>query len=166
MILRLPWAELKWYFITNRGPKQGVTRNIVTLKVDCQKISIQEQFQNKPEKVNFFNYISSTKKKSEQFKEFQNHWAPWNSLYGITCTPTPQLYVLHPPTKGSLQLFKKFHDLSPPPPPANKSKFEIFQSPISIEGVYTMHLMLPIYVEYFWSSSLLSCNKDSEGFSK
>ena len=80
--------------------------------------------------------------------------------------PPPQLYVLHPPTKGSLQLFKKFHDLSPPPPPANKSKFEIFQSPISIEGVYTMHLMLPIYVEYFWSSCLLSCNKDSEGFSK
>ena len=108
------------------------------------------------------------KKKSEQFKEFQNHWTPWNSLYGITCTPLPpppQLYVLHPPTKGSLQLFKKFHALSPPPP-ANKSKVEIFQSPISIEGVYTMHLMLPIYVEYFWSSSLLSCNKDSEGFSK
>ena len=139
MILRLPWAELKWYFITNRGPKQGVTRNIVTLKVDCQKISIQEQFQNKPEKVNFFNYISSTKKKIR-------------TIQGI------------PESLGTLEL--SVWNYMHPPPPANKSKFEIFQSPISIEGVYTMHLMLPIYVEYFWSSSLLSCNKDSEGFSK
>ena len=65
MILRLPWAGLKWYFITNRGPKQGVTMNVVTLKVDCQKISNQEQFQNKPEKVNFSNYISTTKKKNQ-----------------------------------------------------------------------------------------------------
>ena len=116
MILRLPWAELKWYFITNRGPKQGVTRNIVTLKVDCQKISIQEQFQNKPEKVNFFNYISSTKKKIRTIQGIPEslgtlELSVWNYMH----PPLPQLYVLHPPTKGSLQLFKKFHDLSPPP---------------------------------------------------
>ena len=160
MILRLPWAELKWYFITNRGPKQGVTRNIVTLKVDCQKISIQEQFQNKLEKVNFFNYISSTKKKIR-------------TIQGIPeSLDTLELSVwnyMHPPPPPVICFASSYLRNSTPsllPPPANKCKFEIFQSPISIEGVYTMHLMLPIYVEYFWSSSLLSCNKDSEGFSK
>ena len=106
------------------------------------------------------------KKKSEQFKEFQNHWTPWKSLFGITCTPPPPSYMFCIPQLRVLSSYLRNSTPSLPPPPANKSKFEIFQSPISIEGVYTMHLMLPIYVEYFWSSSLLSCNKDSEGFSK
>ena len=107
------------------------------------------------------------KKKSEQFKEFQNHWTPWNSLYGITCTPLPPpSYMFCIPQLRVLSSYLRNSTPSLLPPPANKCKFEIFQSPISIEGVYTMHLMLPIYVEYFWSSSLLSCNKDSEGFSK
>ena len=106
------------------------------------------------------------KKKSEQFKEFQNHWTPWNSLYGITCTLPPPSYMFCIPQLRVLSSYLRNSTPSLLPPPANKCKFEIFQSPISIEGVYTMHLMLPIYVEYFWSSSLLSCNKDSEGFSK
>ena len=39
---------------------------------------MEDQFQNKPEKVDFFKYISSTKKNPKQFtefKEFQSHWA-------------------------------------------------------------------------------------------
>ena len=62
MLLRLPWAELKKYFITNWRSKQEATANVVTWKVECQKFWIQEQFQNKPEKVDFFKYISNTKK--------------------------------------------------------------------------------------------------------
>ena len=80
--------------------------------------------------------------------------------------PPPPSYMFCIPQLRVLSSYLRNSTPSLLPPPANKCKFEIFQSPISIEGVYTMHLMLPIYVEYFWSSSLLSCNKDSEGFSK
>ena len=91
--------------------------NVVTLKVDCQKISNQEQFQNKPEKVNFSNYISTTKKKNQNnSRNFRIIGHPGTMCMELHAPPPPS-YVLHPPTKVSLQLFKKFYDLPPPPPP-------------------------------------------------
>ena len=42
--------------------KTGAILNAITYKVYCQKFWIEEQFQNKPEKSNFFKFISSTKK--------------------------------------------------------------------------------------------------------
>ena len=45
-----------------------------------------------------------------EFKEFQNHWAPWDSMFGYFLSPSP-------PTNGFLQLLWKFRNF----------KFEIFQ---------------------------------------
>ena len=70
-----------------------------------KKFWIHKQFQNKPEKIDFFKYISITKKNPEQFeefKEFQKNWAPWNFMYGI------------PPTKGSPQLGGGVHTIGSP----------------------------------------------------
>ena len=47
-----------------------------------------------------------------EFKEFQNHWAPWDSMFGYFLSPSL-------PTNGFLQLFWKFPNF----------KFEIFNPP-------------------------------------
>ena len=51
------WAKLNKYFLTNGRSKQGATGNVVTKEVARKKFGIQEQFQNKPEKVAFFGFF-------------------------------------------------------------------------------------------------------------
>ena len=88
-----------------------------------KKFWIHKQFQNKPEKIDFFKYISSTKKNPEQFeefKEFQKNWAPWNFMYGI------------PPTKGSPNCFGNFFPIKP-------NLNHTIESPMTIPNFQMIH---------------------------
>ena len=51
----------------------------------------------------FFQVYSQYQKNPEQFKNFKD-WAPWSSIYGITCILP--VIVFHPPTKGSPSYFE------------------------------------------------------------
>ena len=108
--LRLPWVELKWYFITYRRFKWGQP------EMFWPKILIvkNSEFKNNPRKSLKKWIFSSTfpvqkKKKYRTIHRIQRILEPLGTLklYGITCIP---------------RLFWK-----PPAPLHNKSKFEIFQ---------------------------------------
>ena len=80
--------------------------------------------------MHFFKYISSTKKNPEQFKEFtefQNHWTPWNSMFGIKCIPqlffipqvrfSPIYFENSPISSHPVKPNLKSSNPPPPPPP-------------------------------------------------
>ena len=87
-------------------------------------------------KKGFFQLHFQYQKNPEQFKEFkefQNHSAPQNTLFLITCIPSV-IFLPPSPGKGSPSYFGN----SPPPSlpfileiplPPSKVKFEVFHSP-------------------------------------
>lgn len=77
MIKGVPWVK-------NKNKKQLSVRGFPgfpeSLRTKLwQKFRIQEHFKNNKEKAAFFDYISNTKKVSEQLeecKDFGNQWPP------------------------------------------------------------------------------------------
>ena len=114
LLLGLPWVELK-YFSTNRRSKYGQLEMLEPKNLIVKNSEFRNNTRTSLKKWIFSSTFPVPKKTPEQFKkfkEFQNHWAPWNYMYGITCIP--QLFFI-PPQLGSPSYFGNFPTLPPLP---------------------------------------------------
>ena len=109
------WQFWKWHPAPAKAYRPLIKIALGRIEIFCHKWEIQRgqpeilqpiKWKKKlnsrtiPENKNF-QVISSAQNNPEQFKEFtefQNHWASWNSINGITCIDP---VTCHPPTKGS-----------------------------------------------------------------
>ena len=109
-VIKVPFGRMEITFDHKEEIQTGGNHKCCTLKSWLAKILNLRAFLNKPEKSDFFKFISSTKKNPELFKNSEH----WNSRYEFWCIPSyfsPSLQLRSP-----LVIFKL-------PPTPNKGKF-------------------------------------------